>query len=180
MEKTNLITLWTRQDLRSLAYIEKEGDIIDEIGFFGTIKNKFPTIKEVLGMTKEERNELPIHYHNIIKKINMEENNVMNTEDIYKPDIKVFYFYGPSGIGKSKNALELIKKYGNKFDELKYENGFSINTKQKFQRQVLYIQRTSEENNNSNAPKGNDNSVDNGTKEEAATSNASVEKKAEQ
>ena len=35
------------------------------------------------------------------------------------------------------------------------------------------------ENNNSNAPKGNDNSVDNGTKEEAATSNASVEKKAE-
>lgn len=25
MEKTDLITLWTRQDLRSLAYIEKEG-----------------------------------------------------------------------------------------------------------------------------------------------------------
>ena len=106
------------------AYIEK-GELVDEIGFFGSnAKTRFPTYNQVKAMSKEEREELPFQYYNLIKKLNTEENNVMDTEDIYKPDVKVYYFYGPSGIGKSKNAVELIKKYGTKFDELKYENGF--------------------------------------------------------
>ena len=106
------------------AYIEK-GEIIDEIGFFGTnAKTRFPTYNQVKAMSRKEREELPFQYYNLIKKLNTEEDNVMDVEDIYKPDVKVFYFYGPSGIGKSKNAIELIKKYGTKFDELKYENGF--------------------------------------------------------
>ena len=106
------------------AYIEK-GELIDEIGIFGTNEtSRFPTIDQVKLMSKEERNQLPISYYNTVKKINTEEDNMMDTDDIYKPDVKVYYFFGPSGIGKSKNAVEMIKKYGKKFDELKYENGF--------------------------------------------------------
>lgn len=105
-------------------YIEK-GEIIDEMGEFGSCeKTKFPTIEQVKAMSREERNNLPLHYYNTVNKINMQEDNVMDIDDIYKPDVQVFYFYGPSGIGKSKNALELIKKFGKEFDELKYENGF--------------------------------------------------------
>ena len=106
------------------AYIEK-GELIDEIGIFGSSEvTRFPSIDQVKLMSREERNQLPISYYNTVKRINTEEDNMMNIEDIYKPDVKVYYFYGPSGIGKSKNAVELIKKYGTKFDELKYENGF--------------------------------------------------------
>lgn len=106
------------------AYIEK-GELIDEMGIFGTNeKTRFPTYDQVKLMTREERNQLPLQFYNTIKKINTEEDNMMDVEDIYKPDVKVYYFYGPSGIGKSKNAVDLIKKYGTKFDELKYENGF--------------------------------------------------------
>ena len=106
------------------AYIEK-GELIDEMGLFGTNeKTRFPTYAEVKAMTREERNQLPLQFYNTVKKINTEEDNMMDVEDIYKPEVKVYYFYGPSGIGKSKNAVDLIKKYGTKFDELKYENGF--------------------------------------------------------
>lgn len=45
--------------------------------------------------------------------------------DEWHKDIKVFYISGPSGIGKSKKAFELMKANNvEEFDEIKYENGF--------------------------------------------------------
>lgn len=75
-------------------------------------KHLFPTIREVREMTQEEREELPLQYFNVVSRLNAEENNDIPLDELYKPDIKVFYVYGASGAGKSRKAFELAKEHG--------------------------------------------------------------------
>lgn len=109
-------------------YIEKEGNIIWEEGEFKGYKNKnsFPTIKEVKMMKKEERDLLPLQYYNIIQKINMAEDNILDAKNAYK-QVTVIYYWGKSGVGKTKTALQYIKEYCNAaYCEVKFTNGFWI------------------------------------------------------
>lgn len=109
-------------------YIEKDGDIIWEEGTFKGFKNKnsFPTIKEVKEMSKEERDNLPIQYYNIVQKINIEENNILDANNAYK-QVTVIYYWGKSGVGKTKTALQYIKEYCSAaYCEVKYVNNFWI------------------------------------------------------
>jgi len=84
-------------------------------------------------------NELPAMYYNIYKKIKENKNNRLSIGN-WRKEIKVYYIQGPSAIGKSQRAEEIVMQYyQNKgvedsdqmyFDELKYCNGFyqGVNT----------------------------------------------------
>ena len=109
-------------------YIIKDGNIIDEIGTRPTKGGR--TIKDVMNMSIDERNNLPIAYKNIIDKINSQElAEVDNIDDVNK-DIHVYYIQGPSGSGKTERAKKLIREYKALHPDykinfyLKYENGF--------------------------------------------------------
>jgi len=106
------------------AYIEKDGDILDEIGELGTNKNtQFPTIAEVKAMTDEEMDKCPLQYYNQIRKIKDERNNNLKVNDVGKV-VQVYYLWGPSGCGKTSFAKLAIKKLGKPFNQVKYENTF--------------------------------------------------------
>ena len=109
--------------IRKVKEPEKRGTIIDEWGEF---KNKGgKTIKEVKQMSKEERDDLPIQYYKIVKDINLIEENDIDIDDIFKPELEVYYIWGPSELDKSKNALLFAKKKGyQKINMVKYHNGF--------------------------------------------------------
>ena len=102
---------------------EKRGTIIDEWGE-PKMRGGY-TIKDVEDMPKEERRDLNINYYNIVKQINEEEANDIDIDEIYKPNIKVYYIWGPSEMNKSKDAIKMIKDAGyQKLNMVKYENGF--------------------------------------------------------
>lgn len=102
---------------------EKKGIIFDE---WGEVKLKGGnTIKDVEEMSREERRNLPIQFYKIVKSIELEENNDINIDDLYKPDIKVTYIWGPSEMDKTKDAIQMIKDAGyTKLNMVKYEDGF--------------------------------------------------------
>ena len=104
---------------QNVDYIKKEGNIIFEHGELKTNeRTRFPTINEVEKMTQEERKELPIQYYNIVTKINNKENNMLKASEAHK-NITVIYYYGKSGVGKTKTALQYIKDYlGDTYNEI--------------------------------------------------------------
>ena len=106
------------------AYIEKDGDILDEWGDMGSnVNTQFPSIEEVKKMTDEEMDKCPLQYYNQIQKIKTERANNMNVHDLAKV-VKVYYLWGPSGCGKTSYAKLAIAKLGLEFNQVKYENTF--------------------------------------------------------
>lgn len=114
-------------------YIMKDGNILDE---WGEIRNSGNyTIENVKKMNKNERNELPLIYYNIVQKINEEESNQLTLEEFSKK-IKAVFIYGDSGVGKTTKAKELIRQYFdendvNTFNLVKYENNFWMGVSEK-------------------------------------------------
>lgn len=106
---------------QNYKYVTKDGEIIEEFGELRCTGGN--TIKNVLEMTQEQRAELPIQYYNIVNKINTLENNRLDANQSYK-NIKVIYYWGLSGSGKTRTAIEYIKKNGGIYDEVKFVNGF--------------------------------------------------------
>ena len=105
---------------QNIAYCKKEGDIIVEEGTPRLCNSH--SIKAVKEMPKEERNQLNINLYNIVSKINEKESNDITPNDIYKPDVQVYWLWGESGAGKTRYAMKQIGD--RKFNMLKYENGF--------------------------------------------------------
>lgn len=102
---------------------EKRGTILDEWGDPKLKGGK--SIQEVKKMSKEERDDLPIQYYKIVKEINLIEENDIDIDEIYKPELQVYYIWGPSEMDKTKNALLFAKKKGyQKINMVKYHNGF--------------------------------------------------------
>lgn len=111
-------------------YVEKDGDIIYENGNI-RISGNSVSIKQAKEMPKEERELLNCSYYNIVNKINDEEDSKIRCRDLFK-DLKVIYIWGPSGIGKSRRARDIIEeKIGLDavFDCVKHERGFWIGIK---------------------------------------------------
>jgi hypothetical protein len=102
---------------------EKKGTILDE---WGELKLKGgTTIADVKKMTKEDRDDLPIQYYKIVKDINLFEENDIDIDEIYKPELEVYYIWGPSEMDKTKKSLLFAKKKGyQKINMVKYHNGF--------------------------------------------------------
>lgn len=100
-----------------------KAEIINEFGEMSLVGGS--KIKDCLMMTDEELNDLPLHMYNIVKQIKIDKENELDIDEIYKVNLEVVYICGPSGIGKSKSAFEIIKQKGyRKFNMVKYENGF--------------------------------------------------------
>ncbi|UPW41526.1 replication associated protein [Peromfec virus RodF8_96] len=76
-----------------------------------------------------DRDDVQPNYYNTWKKIHDEESNNIEIDDWHK-DVDVYYIYGPSGIGKTEKAKDIVRDYscilGNKINQVKYENGFWI------------------------------------------------------
>ena len=109
---------------QNIKYIQKDGNIIWE---FGEVVKKGgrKTIEELKKMDKEEREQLPMVYFNIVEKLNKKEANDIEIDSIFKSNIEVIYIYGESGIGKSKKAFETCKEKGySKINMVKFVNGF--------------------------------------------------------
>lgn len=101
---------------------EKRGEIIFEVG---EPKHKGgPTIKEIEEMPREERKDLPGFYYNIVKKINEQEALDIPIDEFNK-EVKVYYIWGPSGIGKTNMARKMIKEAGfTTFNLVKFDGTF--------------------------------------------------------
>lgn len=111
----------TPQD--NIAYITKLGaEIILEKG---TRPHKGGyTIKEIAEMPADKQAELPVMYYNVIEKIKTKAAATIKLDDWHKT-VDVTYISGPSGIGKSHKAYELLKSEGyDSVNIVKYENGF--------------------------------------------------------
>lgn len=111
-------------------YIEK-GKIIDEVGVMRRSGN--PTsIDDIKKMKKKEREKLSIVFYEKIKKLESDIQLAMDARS-YKKNLTVFYYYGPSGVGKTNRAKDkIIELYDQKkipntlFHEVKHVNGFWI------------------------------------------------------
>lgn len=75
-------------------------------------------------MSKEERENLPLQYAKIVEKINNEEAKKIKVSEYFK-EREVYWLYGPSGLGKTKRAVEILKENGiEEFNEVKYDGTF--------------------------------------------------------
>lgn len=108
---------------QNIAYVKKDGDILEEWG--EPPKQGGRTVKDL--ETIDNPDDLPANYYNLWKNIKADKANDIDIEDL-KKDVEVYYISGPSGIGKTEKAKEIIRnnkeKYGSKINMVKYENGF--------------------------------------------------------
>lgn len=103
-------------------YVRKDGVIIAE---FGDIHRHGGSIKTVAELRECSYEECPAMLYNIKRKIHEHDCGRVKIDEWYKPDLKVYYIYGPSGIGKSTRAAEIMRENGvNEFDEVFYEGSF--------------------------------------------------------
>lgn len=115
------------------AYILKDGNILDELGTFKQSGGcSGLSINQIREMSEEEIfNVIDFKYYNVVMKIKNDMKR-LNINELYKPDMKVFYIYGDSGSGKSysaEKAMKAITKILNlngDFDELSYKHPFWI------------------------------------------------------
>lgn len=107
------------------AYVRKDGNIIFE---FGTMKrNKPKNIGELLSCDESLLKELPICYYKTVVQEKIRRNDSILIDSVFKADFKVFYIWGPSGIGKSKYAYGKMKELGyTRCNLLSFHNGFWI------------------------------------------------------
>lgn len=115
--------------LNVINYVKnQELGTIEEIGKKALYHR--PSIAEIKTMNINELEELDSQqYYNIVSKEITRRNNKFNIDNNdYKGDkLKVFYIYGPSGSGKSKKALQIIKENGYKYyDKIEYSNNFYL------------------------------------------------------
>lgn len=111
--------------------------IIDEHGEM-KIGNRYPTIKEVKEMGRDERDELPIQYQRIIKDINDEQREEEEfdkmLDEIDNDNLKaphIIYVHGEPGQGKTYGAYKLALKMFPKSDigRISINNNFCKITK---------------------------------------------------
>ena len=109
----------------NIAYIRKDGEILDEIGEEPRERGGSHTVKELKEIDNPD--ELDFKEYNTWSKIHEKESANIDIEDLAK-SVKVYYIQGPPGIGKTERMKKLIRelkdKYGTKINMVKYENGF--------------------------------------------------------
>lgn len=108
---------------QNINYIKKDGNIIDEIGNVRLSGN--PTIREIENMSREEIKDLPWQIRNTAIKIKDEQELDISLDDIFKPNMKVYWITGPSGAGKSHKAFKMASDLGfEKINIVKYDGSF--------------------------------------------------------
>lgn len=108
---------------QNIKYIEKDGNILDE---FGTRPRQG---MRTVGELKDIKNpdDLNWNEYNTWNKIHSTISNDIDVEDLHK-EVKIYYIFGPSGIGKTEKAKQIIRdnkdKYGTKVNMVKHEGDF--------------------------------------------------------
>lgn len=114
---------------QNLKYVKKnlnkDAKLLWEEGSFEEKGKKGgKSIRDLKNMSKEEREDLPMNYFNIVSKINKEESNLLSVKD-FRKTVKVFYIWGPSGVGKTNWALSKMEELGiEKFNDVKFTGSF--------------------------------------------------------
>lgn len=110
---------------QNIAYIRKDGNILDTWG--EEPRQGARTVKELKQIDKPD--ELNWNEFNTWNKIHQ---NMANDIDIdeWNKEVKVYYIQGPSGVGKTEKAKQIVRenieKYGRKINRVKCENSFWI------------------------------------------------------
>lgn len=110
---------------QNIAYIRKDGNIIFEQGT--EPHQGARTVKELKQINNPD--ELNWNEYNTWSKIHQNMSNDIDI-DSWNKDVKVYYIQGPSGIGKTEKAKQIVRenieKYGRKINRVKCENNFWI------------------------------------------------------
>lgn len=110
---------------QNIEYIEKGGNILDEYGTRPK-QGQIHTVNELKEI--KDPGELSSHELNAWTKIHNITNNDIDVDELSK-EVKIYYIFGPSGVGKTEKAKQIVRdnkdKYGSKkVNMVKYENGF--------------------------------------------------------
>lgn len=89
---------------QNIDYIKKDGKILDEVGEVPRERGGSHTVSQLASI--ENPDDIEWREYNTWKKIRDEKANDIKITDWYKPDIKVTYIWGDSGVGKSKYARD--------------------------------------------------------------------------
>ena len=114
---------------QNVAYIKKNGsEIIFEAGVLA--KTGKLSIKEVKSLKVDEMDDLPFLYYNKVQSVKRDQLMNITASNYYKK-IEVYYIYGVSGSGKTRQAIKMIQKLKedglietDEFNEVKYTNNF--------------------------------------------------------
>lgn len=75
----------------------------------------------------DDEAEIPAHLINLKRRLVQEEEADIDIEDLHK-NVKVYYIQGPSGIGKTEKAKQIVRdekeNYGTKVNFLKFDGNF--------------------------------------------------------
>lgn len=104
---------------QNIAYIQKGGDIIDELGE-EPHQGSHMSVSEVMAM--KDPYDLPAQQFRVWRDISLW-NQSMTRAELYKPGVKVFYIWGKSGSGKTKFVWDHLKE-DDRVDRVKYTNNF--------------------------------------------------------
>lgn len=106
---------------QNVDYIRKNGDIINEDGKLSIWGGC--TVKDLKDI--DDSDDVPDwHMYNTWKKIKSETEFDIKIDDYHK-DVEVHFIFGPSGIGKTELAKQLMKNAGfTTMNRVKYQNGF--------------------------------------------------------
>ena len=79
-------------------------------------KSKLITVKE---LKKIKPKKLYFDEYNTWSKIHSEMNCKFDINEIHK-NVEVYYIFGPSGVGKTKKAYDIINEHKDKFEKIKF------------------------------------------------------------
>lgn len=97
---------------QNIDYIRKDGKILDEIGEVPRERGGSHTVGQLASI--EDPNDIDWREYKTWKAIREEKANDIDITNWYKPEVKVTYIWGDSGIGKSKYARDKCIEEGNK------------------------------------------------------------------
>lgn len=110
---------------QNIAYIRKDGNILDTWG--EEPRQGARTVKELKEIDKPD--ELNWNEYNTWNKIHQNMSNDIDIDN-WNKEVKVYYIQGPSGVGKTEKAKQIVRenieKYGRKINRVKCENSFWI------------------------------------------------------
>nr|WCD56378.1 MAG: replication associated protein [Cressdnaviricota sp.] len=85
-------------------------------------KHKFETMAD---LKDEDSDDIPPYMYSAYSKYKHKPKPIKTSE--WLKHVKVYYISGPSGIGKSSKAYDLLVEHNiEEFDEISYENGFYL------------------------------------------------------
>ncbi|GAB1219361.1 hypothetical protein ENUP19_0021G0029 [Entamoeba nuttalli] len=104
----------------NIEYIKKDGNILEEIGNEPR-QGLHSTVSDLISV-KDPSALNPIELNRWLIARNLSQR--FTVDSCYKPDVKIYYIWGSSGIGKSRPAMSyLVTK---EFDRVKFLNNFWI------------------------------------------------------